>query len=410
MALLLNLVCCLGALSSQNAPITTVQEPKPDEVEGRQRQVWEGVLKAVAKIEGVAMFFDVSPGNRPPEGYEVKLGRTGLEMLATLTIRSYKEIDGVQVFARDLDPKKRKLFRSHVNQLAEFLEGMPPELVTRILGSGLPISQIPDEKKWFLRFALGDYSTIGGGAALSNWDKTILRIRPAAAMTYTNPKTGRQHLSTLQAKPDPDTLSDAEIEAALKGASRLKEGKPFLKEPTGPLKYEEGKLLKLGDLLTEAQAKFDVYYLADGRLTDNYVFIKGTFDRAVFESCLRAIAQAPPAQAISLDPRDQKRGFEQMIGGSLKALEQSDLADTTESGVTMRDAINGKSLRLGDFVAGHTGNRQMLEKMGVSMNTNIKLVPAFRLQVLTLNERQNKDGKTERYWGGGVPILYAPIR
>ncbi len=394
---------------SQDAAKTPEITQKSDaaikaKAEADQRDLWKESLRTIGKAEDATMLFDVNPNNRAPYGYDRKLGGAGLDMLAQLTIRVRREIDGVQVFVRDLDATKRKLFHSHVTELAAFLDGLDPKLASRLSGDGLPVSLVPDNKKWFLRSALGEYSSIGPGMSLQAWNKTVLKVSGVPWYESKDPLTGRSNPQPLGRKEltDPsDVVTDEEAARALAGAEPL-ESKPIAKPISkGELDYHDGELVTLGTVVDKAQELFKVYYLVDARLLDNYVFVRGSFSRKMFEDSLQAISKVPMASPISYDPRTQTESFDQMMNGPLKSLLNMDFGDFTDAVITMRDAMAGKSFTLGQLQPKVPNLPNQL-----SRDTKVNLLGGFRLRVMTLMDRANKDGKTEHYWAGGVPIAY----
>lgn len=180
------LTLTLGFAQSKETPPDTEQLKREalEKHDAERKTAWRDALRELGKAEKTAIVFDVRTHVAPPLGVTSAIGREGLTLIADAYARQYQEIQGVQVFKRNLTASGRPMTSNPAASLANFVAGMPQDLVQRMTGDGLPLSLVPAEKRWYLSLLLGEYPAMNAGTAAKDYLKHVhptqgrSRLRP----------------------------------------------------------------------------------------------------------------------------------------------------------------------------------------------------------------------------------------
>jgi hypothetical protein len=394
-------VALLGSLTEGGRSYRTQAQLPSSQVDHRAE--WQEALRSVVRAEGVAMMFDVNLNNPPPRGYEKQMGTQGLDLLAALTHRKRVEREDVHIFVRNADPSQVP-YRSHVNQIAAFLEALPLDLQARVVGDGLPISLIPDELRHHLANFLVGWNTAGPAAALAGWERTVIQVRPRLLFEYRDPSSGEEREGSVSDKNRTEPLLYEEAAKALRGARPLSSEGQRPKSRSGDFKFGEGKILTLRELKAEADKHFELNFLLDQRVWESIVFVAGSYDRAAFELAFAAVSEVKPASPRLPDTRDPIETFERLGRGVLNSLLSESASGQTDADITFRDAWNRLPMTFGELTKGSESTRTSYRRHGLPDDMPVRTNLGFSLSVKTLEAQVGVNGDRIARWSQGVPI------
>lgn len=376
LSLLIIMISCLGLAQGKETPPDTerLKREALEQHEAERKTAWRDALRVLGKTEKIAIVFDVRTDVAPPFGVTSPIGREGLALIADAYARQYQEIQGVQVFKRNLTAAGRPMTFNPAASLANFLAGMPQDLVLRMTGDGLPLSLVPAEKRWYLSLLLGEYPAMNAGPAAKDYSNTFIQLKAEPGFDYEDPTEKGKFITNrpVQQREIREDLSADEVERILAGSAPLQMGTPYQQSPVGDLDFSEGELMTLGELVEKARTKFEVGYLLDRRLASSLVFIMGSFDRETFEHVIRDFSRSPGLVPLVLDDRNAKDAMSNMLEGPLSHLLSQDLSDFTDAGLTVGDLAKGRSLRLGDLLQGNQNELAQLGRLKLSPDSQVK--------------------------------------
>jgi len=400
-------LCVVG----QSAPLPAPSQALSKEAQEEQVRAWKVALRAVGKVEGVTIAFDVNVNAPAPLGYERKLGAAGLEFLGLCTNRAYKVQKGVHLFVREIVPA-RKVYANAVAEFSDFVSTLPKADAQRLAGEGLPVSNLSPDQRAYLGKVLG-YPTGGPGNALAKWDRTVMALSVLPGLEYKDPKSGVVKRITLSRGPSsPDRIERRK--SALSGATDL-DIRPAEARTTGEFKLPEGDMMTLEELVAKAQKALGVRFSYDKRLASSYVFAAGQWDLEAFQATLIQLTKTSAAIVQPYDERDAGELLRELLAGPLAGMNTQELDGYGPLGASASDFLNGKDMNLSDLCQGNPGLRDWLSARGVPLDANVKLTGAFGLEVLTLGTRpiiEVKNGqrtlKQLDAWLGTVPLHIGP--
>lgn len=384
--LLLLLALNLTLAVAQSGSSLDVEQQKREALEraeAERKVAWRDALRELARTEKTAIVFDVRTDVAPPRGITSPIGREGLALIADAYARQYQEIKGVQVFKRNLTASGRPMTFNPAASLANFLAGMPQDLVQRITGDGLPISLVPAEKRWYLSLLLGEYPAMNVGTAAKDYSNTYIQLKAAPTYDYEDPREkGRwQTDRPIQPREVREELTKDEVDRIREGATLLGGGSPYGMPPSGELDFSKGELITLGEVVDRARAQFKIGYLLDRRLSASLVFVMGSFDRETFESVMRDFSRSPGLVPLVMDARSAKEALQAMLAGPLSHLRSQDLSEFTDADLTVGDLENGKLIRLGDLLRGNSVESAYLNGLGITVDKQVKARVSLQLSV-----------------------------
>jgi hypothetical protein len=380
---MLALIASLGFAQSKEEPPNTEQLKREalEKHEAERKTAWRDALRELGKTEKTAIVFDVRTDVVPPLGLSSPIGREGLALIADAYARQYQEIRGVQVFKRNLTAAGRPMTFNPAASLANFLAGMPQDLVHRMTEDGLPLSQVPHEKRWYLSLLRGEYPAMNAGTAAKDYSNTFIQLKAVPGYDYEDPNEKGKFITNRPVRPREvrDELSTDEAEKILAGSHPLENGAPYQPPPTGDLDFSEGEIMTLGEIVDKARATFEIGYLLDRRLASSLVFIMGSFDRETFEHVIRDFSRSPGLVPLLLDDRSAKDAMRSILEGPLSHLRSQDLSDYTDADLTVGDLADGKPVRLGDLLQGNQDQLAQLARLKLTPDTQVKA--KVRLQI-----------------------------
>lgn len=285
--------------------------------------------------------------------------------------------------------------------LANFLAGMPQDLVKRMTGDGLPLSLVPAEKRWYLSLLLGEYPAMNAGTAAQDYSNTYIQLKATPAYDHEDPsQPGKVYQNrSLHTRKTQEDLSSEEAQLILTGASRLGQVAPYQPSPVGELDFSEGEMLTLGEIVEKARTTFKIGYLLDRRLASSLVFIMGAFDQETFEHVMRDFSRSPGVVPLVMDDRSAKDALRAILEGPLAHLLSQDLSEYAEADLTIGDLYKGANLRLGDLLKGNAGAIATMNRLKLDPDSTV----SARIKLSITVNRVAKDG--DRYKKiRGLPI------
>lgn len=392
LSLLIALIAALGFAQSKETPPDTEQLKREalEKHEAERKVAWRDALRELGKIEKTAIVFDVRTDVAPPVGLTSPIGREGLTLIADVYARQYQEIRGVQVFKRNLTASGRPMTSNPAASLANFVAGMPKDLVQRMTGDGLPLSLVPAEKRWYLSLLLGEYPAMNAGTTAQDYSNTYIQLKAAPAYDHEDPsQPGKVYKNrSIHSRSRQEDLSSEEAQRILAGSSGLGQAPPYQPLPSGELDFAEGEMLTLGEIVEKARTTFKIGYLLDRRLASSLVFIMGSFDRETFEHVMRDFSRSPGVVPLVMDDRSAKEALRAMLEGPLSHLLSQDLSDYAETDLTVGDLYKGATLRLGDLLKGNAGALATMNRLKLDPESTV----SARVKLFLTVNRVSKDG------------------
>jgi len=161
----------------------------------------------------------------------------------------------------------------------------------------------------------------------------------------------------------------------------------------GALKFGDGEILTLLELVKRASDAFHVPYSADARIGDNRYFLSGSYNKEDFEKAMAAVTTVPPvgikdirpdrtgdlallrSRLLGLDPaaldvtalRDSLR-----IGSSDQKAQLDQKFGATEE-LSAADFLNGKSVSAAQLCQGKPGLSFFLQQQGIAPGAMLTL-------------------------------------
>lgn len=405
------MVSSLIAFCISGAALTRAPSPDPVQVaasdlqaraEEQQRQLWKEALDDFARTEDIAVAFDVNIKSSVPTGYKKRLGVEGARRLALTTGRRYKDEGGVQLFVRELGGIMPNSLRP-IYHLANFLNGLSPELIDRISGDGLPLSLIPKEKTDFLRYLCTSNPTMSSGGLVSDWDGAVLKLGTQMSISQVT-ENGRKTSAGVYQREVPGLPTDEMIARAFRGRSDAVTLIPFSGQPTGALKFKTGELLKLKDLVKMAEEQFETTYVFDSRLSESEVYLRGEFSVHTINLVLKELTTVAVIRDVPEGLKPPKDVLKDLLEGPLASVSAKVMSDFVDGDLKFRDLANGKSGRLEDLLR---GNKRSLDIIGDRMDRNglATLEAYLTFNILKLGTVK-RNGQDARDWVGGVPSKF----
>ncbi len=400
----------LAAIAVIQSGVPPVNKQEASDQTAKSIEAWTNALAEVAKTEATAIIFDVNIQIPSPTGYRLKLGKTGMKWLAAATNRSWKEVDGVQLFTRTLNADK-VTYLSHVAEFSDFLNLLSGSDKSKLIGDGLPLSAIPSGGEGFLGKVIGPYSTVSASDVLATWQKSALRLKMLPRLEYVDPTTNQVRSVPL--------IGRETTERALK-RSGTTSGKGLIFDalmtpPTGSLKIAPGKCMKLSELIAEAAKAFEVSLMYDKRLADSLVFVSGQFDRDIFLRLIGQVSDTKGATIGKMNRTSSDLAYAEVLK-QLAGVRNQEMDDFGTLGATAGDFLDGREASLTDLVAGNDELKASLAMYGVPPGAKVKLTCSFGLQVETFGEQPYIElsaggirvRKSRAAWSGGVPLKIGP--
>lgn len=386
------LTLTLGFAQSKETPPDTEQLKREalEKHDAERKTAWRDALRELGKAEKTAIVFDVRTHVAPPLRVTSAIGREGLTLIADAYARQYQEIQGVQVFKRNLTASGRPMTSNPAASLANFVAGMPQDLVQRMTGDGLPLSLVPAEKRWYLSLLLGEYPAMNAGTAAKDYLNTFIQLKAAPAYDHEDPSQPGKMVKNRTHRPRviQEELSDDDAQRILTGASGLGQAAPYQPSPSGELDFAEGEMLTLGEIVEKARTTFKIGYLLDRRLASSLVFMMGSFDRETFEHVMRDFSRSPGVVPLVMDDRSAKEALRAMLEGPLSHLLSQDLSDYAETDLTVGDLYKGATLRLGDLLKGNAEALATMDRLKLNPDSTV----SARVKLFLTVNRVSKDG------------------
>lgn len=371
--------------------VDQVKREALEKAEAERKTAWRDALRELAKIENTAIIFDVRTDVAPPRGITSPIGREGLALIADAYARQYQEIKGVQVFKRNLTASGRPMTFNPAASLANFLAGMPQDLVQRMTGEGLPLSLVPAEKRWYLSLLLGEYPAMNAGTAAQDYSNTYIQLKAAPAYDYPDSSQPGRMFTNMSPRPRviPEDLSEEEARRVLTGSVGLGASAPYQPSPNGELDFSVGEMLTLGEVVDRARDVFKTGYLLDRRLASSLVFIMGSFDRESFEQIMRDFSRSPGLVPLVRDDRNAEQALRELLEGPLSHLLPQDLSEYAETDLSVGDLYKGKEVRVGDLLK---GNAEALAYLGRhKLDENSTIAARIKLSISVNRVARNGD-------------------
>jgi hypothetical protein len=364
------------------------------QIQAARKADWEKCLRDIAKREGVQIAWDVNLDSQPPFGYDTKEGKRGLEAVGVVCERRYEVSNGFHVYVRTLD-NTRVAFRDFRENALDFFGSLSPDLQKRLMGDGLPVHMLPPDKLAFFGYLMNVGSGQFPGSAVKDFGDTVLRIQPRIQLT----SQGRRLL--IEPEPESEDEAIARNERIPKSDLRQKYVTPELSsEPKEPyLDFKEGMLLTLQEVVIRAQAKFEQYFMYDGRMRDSLIFLNGKMGREQFDAVLTALTKSQPVRPRVTDRRNES-GYADIIRRVL--LDNLDLDRFGTLGVSKKDILDGKSLTLSEIL-GSNPNLMGYEQsqLQVRGQAGVRFSPI----VERFGKFSPRPGEPEKHmFRGGVPF------
>lgn len=250
----------------------------------------------------------------------------------------WRQLDGTQVFVpRPRSSRRTAETTAIMHRLAEALARSHPETLRNgISFAHLSESEMRDIFTIMNRVDPGLAPIVAAGMAGTN-----VRFRMRPLVKYWDPQTNQE---LIRALPDNEIYGHEQARELVTKGVEAPTGRPLATPRAGPLDLSEGLVLTLRVLVEKAEAAFGVPYLLDSRLSKDYVFVRGRFDRADFRAALNAYTAVSPV-------REHEEGKEspETVDALLKDVLRSllDIDGTTHKvsdNVSADDWLNRRSL------------------------------------------------------------------
>ena len=253
-------------------------------VQGGHVGAWFKPLSHVARLEQASLCVDVDGVSRPrPCQYPRRAGRTGLDRLAAAIDRTRIEVDGVHVFRRQVDRNDLRLSTPHQHAMA-FLQSLGATDTSRLRRGLLEFPYLPFSTQRRLRFALARLGNGLGDSMLANYPDRIgmrLMLEPTAV--------------GLSRSGDGNVRLALDVE---RGRVPLREKPRNAVEPAplgrpadGELEFGDGRVATLAQIAQEAEAAFGRPIWFDGRLSETFYFLSGTYTEDRLLAVLSAVTE-----------------------------------------------------------------------------------------------------------------------
>jgi hypothetical protein len=379
---------------SQPAPASAAQDSERQLIEKdreikRKVRAWRWTLSQISKREKATMFFDVPLDRTPPNiAYDRPFGARTMTAIADSADRRWKQINGIQTFARSQTRKSQE----EVTEALKWLATLPDDQFNRLYAGKSTLADLDPQTQDLMR-GLAGWEPDMSFALLGKSDATQVRLIVGPKFSYTDPKTGAAKQMTIPmglkpADPKPNP-----------GVGRAPEAQPLDKPTDGPLKFNEGEILQLSEIAARAADAFHVAYAVDARIAENRYFISGSYTKTDFEAVLEKVTTVPPVRVRPPHPdhaselallRSRILGTDHgtvdvsILRGGIRFKGSEDLgAFNQKYGATEElsatDFLQQKSMMASDLCQGKPGLALFFERIGVAPNTMLSLDANFGL-------------------------------
>lgn len=284
-------------------------------------------------------------------------------------------LDRTLVMASDVAVMRRRaadIFgssRENASNLLAWLEGLGPSALEELrAGRFLVGSLAPDERIRLLRAV-----SPGGGAAAALFDPSRdVRLGIGLSLTIelgSGPNSVKDVL-TPSFRPSPTPLASR--------SSKALEQTPPRPRLAGPIKFREGRLLTLREILDIASPFMDGAIRLDQRLESGYYFIRGEFTPESFFEAMKVVLEVEPTR---MEPRAGDR-VQAKIRDLIRTLNLArNSAEPWAKSLDLDAILSSGKVRLSDLAAASPSLAERIKEMGLDPGTEARVRPGIAFSV-----------------------------
>jgi len=243
------------------APASAAQDAERQLIEKdrelqRKIRAWQWTLSQISKREKATMFFDVPLDRTPPNiAYEGPFGARTMTAIADSADRRWKQVNGIQTFARS----QTRISQEQIAAALKWLATLPDDQFNRLYAGKSTLADLDPQTQDLMR-GLAAWEPDMSFVLLGKSDTTQVRLILCPKISYTDPKTGAVKQMTIPMRLKPVDLKPKQA------ARPLLELQPLDKSQDGPLKFEGGVVLPLSEIAARAKDAFHTAYDVDARI------------------------------------------------------------------------------------------------------------------------------------------------
>lgn len=247
-------------------------------------------------------------GLRPqaPSASVSDLSQVGLRSIALALGLVFERQAGVSIFRLPIGDEAGSRESTALGALGQLSD----DQLDQLFKTGLALDDMPPDLRDSLITAVSTSPSVASKLADSG-GRALVKLAVISMVDFAD-SAGTHHQAPVSVIGD--YFSQKALATAQKRAEAPRKGsvpsvKPTFDSDTGALDFGEGRLMKVSEAMTRAEAVFGVSYRIDRRLAADYLFLRGRFSRKGFETAVGRLTQAAPLSPVLGDPKNRLRDF-----------------------------------------------------------------------------------------------------
>lgn len=243
---------------------------------------------------------------QPPAAAVTDLSQVGLRSTALGLGLVFEREAGVSIFRLPSPDETASREGTVISALGQLSDAQ----LEQIFKTGLHLEDVPADIRQSLVSAISTSPAVASKLAHSG-GRAVVKLSIITMVEYADATgTKRQApLNTIGNRIPQQVIAAAEERAKSSKTGATTPEKLTFDSDTGPLDFGEGRLIKISEAMTRAEASFGTGYTVDRRLAADYLFVRGKFSKKGFETAVGRLTRASPLAPILGDRRNRLLDF-----------------------------------------------------------------------------------------------------